>query len=308
MKKANSDHFSFAVDLLNLDLERTNPSQPMVKKKEGGYSTALGKCSGRKKNFPSKLFDVISDEAHSDIVQWLPGGKAFIIHDKKRFASDILPRYFKQSQFTSFTRKLTRWNFQRVTRGLLMGAYFHKHFQEDNPSLCRMMSCKDSDSVLMETSHIHRSDVLNHSSSNIVNHSSKDLMSLMMYKQSVEEVSAAQQVLQVREQHLKRLIEVRRRQKACKELELRLLHQTYDQSPPLPPARNFVSSFDANAEMNARIIARARLLARARLSAQAQARAGFTPPTSVPSSLVTATENVRSERELLRRCYGSSIP
>jgi len=293
MKKANSDNLSAAVGLLNLDLERINPSQSMEKKKEGVYCMALEKSGCPKMNFPAKLFEVITDEANSDIIQWLPGGKAYIIHDKKRFAADILPRYFKQSQFTSFTRKLSRWNFQRVTRGLLMGAYFHKYFQKDNPSLCRMMSCKSSDSLLMEISHTNRSDVLNHSS--------KDLMSLMMYKQSVEEVSVAQQALEAREQQIKRLLEIRRRQKACEELEMTLL-QPYDQSPL--QASNFVGSFDANAEMNARILARARLLAHARLSAQAR----LIPPMSKSSSLVTATERVRSERELLKRCFRSSVP
>jgi hypothetical protein len=35
-----------------------------------------------------------------------------------RFAAETLPRYFsKKSKFTSFTRKLNRWNFTRVTRG-----------------------------------------------------------------------------------------------------------------------------------------------------------------------------------------------
>merc|ERR1719384_2868821 len=108
-----------------------SPPQSTENKEAGAYFLALEKSGCPRKNFPSKLFDVVSNEAYSEIVQWLPGGKVFIIHDKKRFASELLPRYFKQSQFTSFTRKLSRWNFHRVTRGLLMGAYFHKYFQKD---------------------------------------------------------------------------------------------------------------------------------------------------------------------------------
>jgi len=293
MKIANSDHLSAAVGLLNLDLEKINASHCTGEKKEAVDCITLEKNGCPKKNFPSKLFDVIADEANSDIIMWLPGGKAFVIQDKKRFASEILPRYFKQSQFTSFTRKLTRWNFERVTRGLLMGAYFHKYFQKDNPSLCRMMTCQSPDSSLMEISHTNRIDVLNHSSN--------DLMSLLMYKQSVEEESVAEQALQAREQRIRQLLEIRRREKACEELELKLL-QPYDQTFK---GRNITGCFDVNAEINARkILARANYLARARLSAQSQ----LPPWSSNPSSLATAMDRVRSERELLRGCFRSPCP
>ena len=38
----------------------------------------------------------------------------------------VLPVYFKQSKYTSFTRKLKRWGFTRVTSGTELGAYYHK--------------------------------------------------------------------------------------------------------------------------------------------------------------------------------------
>lgn len=74
--------------------------------------------------FPLQLYDIVSDEANADMIRWLPSGKAFVIADKKRFADEVLPKCFIQnSQFTSFTRKLTRWHFNRVPRGPLIGAY-----------------------------------------------------------------------------------------------------------------------------------------------------------------------------------------
>ncbi len=86
--------------------------------------------------FPLKLHEIISDERNFDIIQWLPSGKAFIIVDKKRFAKEILPRFFtQQCKFTSFTRKLTRWRFNRVPRGPLIGAYYHELFLRDQKNL-----------------------------------------------------------------------------------------------------------------------------------------------------------------------------
>ncbi len=93
--------------------------------------------------FPMKLHDIISDKANEDIIKWLPGGKAFIIVDKKRFATEVLPHHFAQSQFTSFTRKLSRWKFTRVPRGPFIGAYYNKLFLQGNRSLCWHMRCKN---------------------------------------------------------------------------------------------------------------------------------------------------------------------
>ncbi len=76
--------------------------------------------------FPQKLMSVLDNDQLSDIITWLPHGKGFIILQKKKFASDIMPLYFKHSKFTSFTRKLNRWGFTRVPRGPETGAYYHK--------------------------------------------------------------------------------------------------------------------------------------------------------------------------------------
>jgi hypothetical protein len=53
----------------------------------------------------------------------------------------VMPKYFKHSKFTSFTRKLNRWGFTRITRGPETGAYYHEFFQKDKLRLCMQMSC-----------------------------------------------------------------------------------------------------------------------------------------------------------------------
>jgi hypothetical protein len=101
-----------------------------------------------KKNFPQKLLEILDETSeHSDIIKWLPGGKAFAIMDKKRFASEILPLYLKQAQFASFTRKLFRWKFATVPHGPFMGVYYHKLFRRRRPDLCKLMSCSSNANV-----------------------------------------------------------------------------------------------------------------------------------------------------------------
>lgn len=87
--------------------------------------------------FPAALHDIISDESNSDIITWLPTGKAFLIMDKKRFAQEIIPRHFPQMvKFTSFTRKLARWGFQRIPRGPFIGSYYHASFIKGDRDKC----------------------------------------------------------------------------------------------------------------------------------------------------------------------------
>jgi len=91
-----------------------------------------------------QLMEILGDKANENIITWLPHGKAFIVYQKEKFANDILPRYFKETKYTSFTRKLNRWGFERVNRGPEVGAYYHKFFQRSNPHCCMKMSCVSS--------------------------------------------------------------------------------------------------------------------------------------------------------------------
>jgi len=94
-------------------------------------------------SFPQKLMEILRNSRTNDIISWLPHGKAFIIYKKKAFVGKVLNKYFKQSKFTSFTRKLNRWKFVRITRGPDTGAYFHQFFVRDDPHLCLQMCCQN---------------------------------------------------------------------------------------------------------------------------------------------------------------------
>ena len=82
---------------------------------------------------------IISDPKNYHIISWLPHGRGFSIHDKQRFATEILPYHFEGAKFTSFTRRLKRWNFERVSRGPEMGAYYSKCFVRGKPELVPRM-------------------------------------------------------------------------------------------------------------------------------------------------------------------------
>ena len=94
--------------------------------------------------FPLKLHNMLREcekEGKSNIVSWLPHGKAFKVFAVSEFVERILPTYFKQTKYKSFQRQLNLWGFERITRNCEeRGAYFHKSFVRDDPSLCRNLT------------------------------------------------------------------------------------------------------------------------------------------------------------------------
>lgn len=74
------------------------------------------------------------------MIEWLPGGEAFVVLKSFDLASQILPRYFKSGQYESFVRKLNRWGFRRDSRGRRTGAFYHENFIRDRPDLMVHMS------------------------------------------------------------------------------------------------------------------------------------------------------------------------
>jgi hypothetical protein len=73
---------------------------------------------------------------------WLPDGKSFVVSNPDGFTRQILPKYFKATKFSSFTRKLYRWGFRQVNRGIgpddpiIFGNVF---FQRDDAELMAKM-------------------------------------------------------------------------------------------------------------------------------------------------------------------------
>ena len=107
----------------------------------------------QKRTFPEKLLDVLSRKDCESAITWLPYGNSFVIVSPKKFVIDVLPKYFKEAKFESFTRKLTRWGYKRITKEKNTVAYTHKFFRRDCPELCKMMSSgrKENPHQLMST-------------------------------------------------------------------------------------------------------------------------------------------------------------
>jgi len=114
-----------------------------VREKLKGMTCAYGplrkNAGGVTQPFPGKLMEVLSRSDLAEIIEWMPHGRAFLVKQAKAFASLVLPRFFKQSKYLSFTRQLNLWGFKRITRGKDMGAYYHELFLRGRPHLAMRM-------------------------------------------------------------------------------------------------------------------------------------------------------------------------
>ena len=73
------------------------------------------------------------------VITWLPHGRSFIVRHSQKLKEIVLPRFFKQSKFMSFTRQLNLWGFKRITKGTDAGAYYHELFLRGRPLLSTLM-------------------------------------------------------------------------------------------------------------------------------------------------------------------------
>jgi heat shock transcription factor len=59
--------------------------------------------------FLTKTYDVVDDPNTDTVVSWGFAGNSFVVWDADAFATVILPRYFKHSNFSSFVRQLNTY-------------------------------------------------------------------------------------------------------------------------------------------------------------------------------------------------------
>ena len=59
--------------------------------------------------FLSKTYQLVDDPAVDDVISWNDDGSAFVVWRPAEFARDLLPKYFKHNNFSSFVRQLNTY-------------------------------------------------------------------------------------------------------------------------------------------------------------------------------------------------------
>lgn len=86
------------------------------------------------------------DRCDPSVATWSPSGDNFVVKNVEKFAQDVLPMYFKHSNFSSFARQLNFYGFRKLKAEPILTAdfdartacyvrFYHEKFQKNNPDL-----------------------------------------------------------------------------------------------------------------------------------------------------------------------------
>lgn len=64
--------------------------------------------------FLRKTYELVDDATTDNVISWGPSGKSFVVWKPAEFARDLLPKFFKHNNFSSFVRQLNTYGFRKV--------------------------------------------------------------------------------------------------------------------------------------------------------------------------------------------------
>lgn len=86
------------------------------------------------------------DRCDQSIALWAEDGESFVVKNVEKFATAVLPQYFKHSNFSSFARQLNFYGFRKLKAEPILTAdydartasyvrFYHEYFQSGKPEL-----------------------------------------------------------------------------------------------------------------------------------------------------------------------------
>ncbi|KAF8334548.1 hypothetical protein F5887DRAFT_826083, partial [Amanita rubescens] len=64
--------------------------------------------------FLKKLYEMVNDPQNVALIRWSDSGDSFFVLDHERFAREVLGKWFKHQNFSSFVRQLNMYGFHKI--------------------------------------------------------------------------------------------------------------------------------------------------------------------------------------------------
>ncbi|PPQ64820.1 hypothetical protein CVT26_002652 [Gymnopilus dilepis] len=102
--------------------------------------------------FLQKLYEMVNDPNNAELIRWSEAGDSFFVLDHERFAHEVLGRWFKHRNFSSFVRQLNMYGFHKIPhlqQGVLKSDsdtefwnFAHQNFHRGQPDLLCLIQRK----------------------------------------------------------------------------------------------------------------------------------------------------------------------
>ena len=93
-------------------------------------------------NFLLKLYQILDNKDYKDIIEWSEDGKYFIVKNLHDFTENILPKYYKHNNFSSFIRQLNMYDFHKRKGNPNEHIFEHVYFIKNRKDLLKLIKRK----------------------------------------------------------------------------------------------------------------------------------------------------------------------
>ena len=99
-------------------------------------------------NFLLKLYHILETPEYKDIIHWNDNGKSFIVQNLHDFTENILPKYYKHNNYSSFVRQLNMYDFHKKRNVKNEHIFQHKNFIKGEKDLIKTIKRKNKKELL----------------------------------------------------------------------------------------------------------------------------------------------------------------